>query len=167
MEQVCESSVGKTLRNETIHLFASVVVCAGFYWYNGDFVATLAAFFSAMLLDVDHLFDYSLYLFQSREAPKVSEFISGAYFKKWQRFVCPFHAWELAALLLILWAVQSNVIFLGLAVGLVTHLVLDYWTNTVNRVAYFFSFRLYHRFSKPAIAPRFLSLQVTEKSAAI
>lgn len=147
------SSVGKTLRNEALHLLASIVVCAGFYWHSGDVFATLALFLVAMLLDVDHLVDYGLYLLQSRETPRIGEFISGVYFKKWQRFVCPLHAWELVVILLILWTTQSHIIFLGLAIGLVVHLVLDYWTNTVNRVAYFFSFRLYHGFLKPAIAP--------------
>ena len=151
---VCVPSVTKTLRNELVHLVFTGMVCALFYWSFRQVMGTLLVFASAMFLDADHLVDYFLYAIRFSANVNIKEFISGAYFKRWQKFVCPLHAWELVIIALIIWQIYSNIIALALAIGITTHLVIDYCTNTVNRVAYFFSFRAYHYFHKPAIAPQ-------------
>jgi len=148
------SSVGKTLRNELKHLVANILASVLFYKSSHHVIGALVVFVVAMFMDVDHLVDYGLYCIRDKQWPRLSEFLSGQYFKKWQKFVCPLHAWEIAIVALIAWSFFPACLYYpAVVLGIVTHLVVDYYTNTVNRVAYFFCFRAYHSFHKPAIAP--------------
>ncbi|OGH42981.1 MAG: hypothetical protein A3B53_02990 [Candidatus Levybacteria bacterium RIFCSPLOWO2_01_FULL_42_15] len=113
-----------------------------------------------MFLDADHLFDYFLYLYKHQGGISgllkfsTKEFLSGAYFQKWQKFITPLHAWEIVIISFLLFAVSlpfANY-FIATSLALTSHYIVDYFTNNVNKKAYFITYRAKNKFVKKAIA---------------
>src|SRR3989344_7186875 len=141
---ICKPSVSKTLGDEVIHLVASIGVALIVQMTYADILVSVFTFVLAMFLDADHLFDYFLYLFKTENSISgfskfsIKEFLSGAYFQKWQKFITPLHAWEIAIVSLLLYFFWFPYpIFMSIALAFSSHYLVDYATNTVNKKAYF------------------------------
>jgi hypothetical protein len=144
-------SVSKTLQHELIHFIVALLVAIVLYILSRNTIISVFCFSLGMFLDADHLLDYFLYLIQNKSSFSLREFLSGAYFPIWKHFVTPLHAWELVAASLIIFFYTYQYLFLGIAAALASHYVVDYFTNDVNKKAYFFLFRLKNGFAKAAI----------------
>jgi len=105
-----------------------------------------------MFLDADHLFDYFLYLIKYKQKFSLKEFISGSYLLKWQKFITPLHSWEIAIISGLVFTIVSNPIFISIFLALSSHYLVDYFTNDVNKKAYFIIFRAKNKFIKSAIS---------------
>ena len=151
--EICNPSVSKTLKHETIHFVASLTIAFLIQFLYSNILLSLFTFSLAMFLDADHLFDYFLYLRKYNQKFSLKEFISGSYFLKWQKFITPLHAWEIVIIVLLvhfLWIPYP--IFISIALALTSHYFVDYFTNSVNKMAYFLTFRYKNKFEKKAIA---------------
>lgn len=155
----CSPSVEKTLKHEMVHLAVSIGVALFVQVTYFDTMLSVFTLALAMLLDADHLFDYALYLYKSEGGIfglskfSIKEFLSGAYFQKWQKFITPLHAWEIAiASLLLYFFWLPYPIFMSIALALSSHYLVDYFTNNVNKKAYFITYRAKNGFVKKAIA---------------
>lgn len=151
----CKPSVAKTMRHELVHFVAAIVLAYLFYFYFENLYLGLWTFAVCMFLDADHLFDYSLYLLKHRQSFNLKEFLSGSYFAKSKKFIVPLHSWELALILAVLYFIFNYPIFISSSVALVVHYFVDYFTNDVNKKAYFIFYRFKYGFYKPAIAKNF------------
>ncbi len=158
-EKVCIPSVSKTLKHELVHLIVSIGVAIFIHVTYGDILVSIFTFALAMFLDADHLFDYCLHLYKNEGGISglfkfsAKEFLSGAYFQKWQKFITPLHAWEIAIgslLLYFFWLPYP--IFMSIALALSSHYLVDYATNDVNKKAYFIMYRAKNGFVKKAIS---------------
>lgn len=90
-----------------------------------------AAFFGAVLIDLDHLIDYFLAFGFHFD---IFSFIHGGQFAENDRIYVLFHGWEYVILLLVAaWLVKSTaklrVAFLALALGILFHLLIDVNVN--------------------------------------
>lgn len=155
----CTPSVSKTLKHELVHFAVSIGVAIFVEATYSNMTLSLFTFALAMFLDADHLFDYMLYLFKNYAGISgfskfsIKEFLSGAYFQKWQKFITPLHAWEVVIISLILYFLWLPYpIFMSIALALTSHYLVDYFTNDVNKKAYFIIYRAKNRFVKKAIA---------------
>lgn len=151
-------SVSKTLKHEIIHFVVSIGVALFVQIAYSEIFISVFSFALAMFLDADHLFDYMLHLFKSHggflgfRKFSANEFLSGSYFQKWQKFITPLHAWEIAItsiLLYFFWLPYP--IFMSIALALSSHYLVDYFTNDVNKKAYFITYRAKNKFVKKAI----------------
>jgi len=128
------------------HIPASVAVGGLFWWFDPNPVYFFIALVFGWLVDVDHLFDYLLWVKRSCCKPSIRDFISGKYFKDSMKIYVPFHAWEWA-LLLVLIGIQSGGrmrYFLCATFALMLHLIHDQLTNKPFLFSYLISYRVYH-----------------------
>ena len=135
------------------HVILSTGVSLGLQATLHSWPASVACFFSGVLIDIDHYFEY---YFHQRKFP--------AGYKELVDFCVPFtkdkvylifHAWEY---LFVLWALiyfcHLGHVWLGLAIGLTIHLILDQLTNPMKPLAYFLIFRIQKRFEALRILRR-------------
>ena len=147
----CKPSVSKTIRHEIIHLIAALVLTIFITAYYQNGLLGFWTFGLSMFLDGDHLFDYLLYLVKYNKDFSFKEFLSGAYFKEWKKFITPLHSWELVAILAVLYFIFGNPFFIASSLALGIHYFVDYFTNNVNKKAYFILYRASRWFQKTAI----------------
>lgn len=103
-------------------------------------------FFFGFLIDIDHFFDYFLWA-----GPKLNlkDFLTPEkYIRANNKVFVPLHGWEFA---LLVWYLSrlSGITGLEWAVtpAFLVHLVFDHLTLKKHPLAYFFSFRLFNKFS--------------------
>lgn len=116
----------------TLHLSVHVLTAfvAGYMvWriWRKPLVSFGAAFFGAVLIDLDHLVDY---FFAFGLHFDLASFLQGAQFDKNEKIYVLLHGWEYVILLLILaWLIRKNIQLkvgiLAFALGAFFHLVLD------------------------------------------
>jgi len=112
-----------------------------------------ACLFSGVLIDIDHYLDY--YLFH-RKLPADFEdmrlYCANVRRGKLYLFL---HAWES---ILILWffihLLGLGEMWIGLALGLTLHVLGDNLVNPLKPFAYFFTYRVLHRFARAKLLVR-------------
>jgi hypothetical protein len=58
------------------------------------------------------------------------------------------HSWEFVVIYLaLLWLIDWKPVAIGAGIGILVHLLLDHFFNDHSKLAYFFSYRLFHGFS--------------------
>jgi len=109
--------------------------------------ALLACFLSGIFIDLDHHLDYFI---AKKRIPlsynKLSEFCHNEHGAK---LYLIFHSYELLAVIWICiygWSLGN--IWVGVAVGMTTHLFCDEFANPIKPMAYFFTFRLKKNFTR-------------------
>jgi len=129
------------------HIMISGVVTSVLAFWVRSFEALAACFLSGIFIDLDHHLDY---LIEKRKIPlsyrKLWIFCHEEHGAKMYLF---FHSYELHALLWIsIFAFSLGEVWLGLAVGISTHMICDEIVNPIRPLAYFLIFRAKHGFSR-------------------
>lgn len=130
-----------------MHQHAAISIgVSGVFWLATQSVSgTLACFLAGILIDLDHIIDY---LFNYGLPFKPKRFFRVFEFEVADNIFVFLHSWEMMLLgLAILWVMDGKPVLLGLFVGGLSHLALDHFFNHHSPWAYFFAYRLRHRFS--------------------
>lgn len=136
------------------HVIISTSISTVFWFLSKDLPATAACFFSHIFIDTDHHLEY---IFTKKKFPwslrKLSAFFDDPSYRK---VFLVFHAWEY---LLILWltifALDLNLVWVGLAIGLTTHIIADELYNPIRPMGYFIIFRMMLGFDKEKLRSDF------------
>ncbi|MFH1996052.1 MAG: hypothetical protein ABIJ27_03530 [Candidatus Omnitrophota bacterium] len=109
------------------------------YAYFRNFWCAVASWCAGVFIDLDHLYDY----FASRRFTfdifRIYRVAAAAYFRKLYLIL---HSYEIV---IILWAAIAllplGCVWVGIAIGITHHIVLDNISNPVVPYAYFFLYR--------------------------
>ena len=141
----------------TGHVIASGVVSVPFYFFTQSWIAALACFLSGILIDLDHYIDFWIHHKKiSFSYRKLYSYCIQVYESKIYLFL---HSYEG---IIIFWGIiyyyHLNIIWIGIALGLSSHLLFDQVTNPFRRWGYFFIYRIKSKFSKKfLVTDRFYS----------
>lgn len=141
----------KTLSNEVIHFTCGLIVSLAFYFFTKHISLTVLTFIVSVAVDADHLLDYFLHLYKTKKKFSVTTFLGGSYFDARKKIIVMLHAWEIVFILLVLYLLTQHLLFISVALGLMTHLLVDQFTNNVQNLSYFFLYRLANNFKQSAI----------------
>lgn len=130
-----------TFRNELIHFLVCVGLSLAFAPQLGVLNSFLVIFAFGFFLDLDHLFDYGFYLSRRKKKFKISEFLSGQHFAESHKMFVFLHSWELVILLWIPYLYFGQIAFWAASLALLSHLIVDQFTNQVAPPAYFLFYR--------------------------
>jgi len=128
------------------HIIASIIFSTLFFVVFKSWTIATVSFFSGVLIDIDHVFDYFL---EFRKRFEVKEFFDVHHNRKILFFMAIFHSWELLALLSICAFLMSwNPWIVGTIIGFTQHIILDQIFNkNFNRLIYFFFWRMRNGFN--------------------
>ena len=128
------------------HVIASIIFSTLFFVVFKSWTIATVSFFSGVLIDIDHVFDYFL---EFRKRFEVKEFFDVHHNRKILFFMAIFHSWELLALLSICAFLMSwNPWIVGTIIGFTQHIILDQIFNkNFNRLIYFFFWRMKNGFN--------------------
>jgi len=134
----------------THHVMLSTGVSAVFASWVHSWEAILACFLSGIFIDLDHHFDY---LIIKKELPisykKLLDFLTTEHDKKLYLFL---HSYELIILLWFsIFVFHLSTVWLGVAVGVSTHIFCDELANPFKPMAYFFVSRMKVGFNRRAM----------------
>ena len=123
------------------HVIASIIFSTLFFVVFKSWTIATVSFFSGVLIDIDHVFDYFL---EFRKRFEVKEFFDVNHNRKILFFMAIFHSWELLALLSICAFLMSwNPWIVGTIIGFTQHIILDHiFSAKPKRLKYFFFWRL-------------------------
>ena len=120
-----------------------------FYLVFKSLAGALVCFFSGILVDVDHYFDYV----RDRGLNfNIKRFFRYTYGLQYDQLFIVFHAYEyLVPLALILIISEYNLLLVAASVGFTQHLLFDQFFNPVKPFAYFITYRLKNKCSKRSL----------------
>ena len=135
------------LTAEVIHFCLGLIIgLIGFYIWK-DKRLILFAIAISMLIDLDHLIDYWLYL--GHLSFNLREFLSGNYFCASKKFYVIFHGYEYSVILLFLAPIFKKYrayLLIG-AIAILAHLLFDVISNNMPFQSYSIIFRIINNFS--------------------
>ena len=106
-----------------------------------SWAAAGACFVSGILIDLDHHLDF--FWAKNKIPLNYQELRTFCKFDKHGKLFLIFHSYEsLIVLWLLIYYLQLNVVWLGIAVGLTVHLFFDQFTNPIKPFFYFFIYRV-------------------------
>lgn len=114
--------------------------------YDVNYIGLYTILFFGWLIDADHLIDYLFYIIKKKRAFSFSFFLSGKYFKENQKIIVILHAYEISVLLLYFGYLSGNNTILLCGFAHLAHIIQDQFTNNVNKLAYFISYRIFVKF---------------------
>jgi len=132
------------------HVAFSGMISGLFAFLTHSLGGTIACFVSGIFIDLDHVLDYWL-------AKKKFFCTYGDldhYYGKDPKgqLIILLHSYELLGIMTALsFSFHYNKILVGLTVGLAFHMLLDIIGNPVKPMAYFFVYRIFHKFQKAPI----------------
>lgn len=136
------------------HIVTTLTISSIIYFIYNSFSVFIACLVGGILIDIDHLLDY--YLHRGADL-RLKNFFNWCYKNEWQTLILFFHSVEL---IFIFWLIISiydlGLFWIGLAVGISQHIVLDIVFNSemINVFSYFFLYRLVKGFSREYIMRR-------------
>jgi len=127
------------------HIAISIGVSALVWAIFRSSTAALACFLTGVFLDIDHLVDYVInYGWRIR----VKHVFHAFEYEAFENIIIFLHSWEFIFIYLaLLWLVDWKPVAIGAVIGIIVHLLLDHFFNNHSKLAYFLSYRLFHRFS--------------------
>lgn len=131
------------------HFFiASFVGCLGWF-ISGDIYCVASALAAGWCIDADHALDFMLWSIKSKKI-NLQLIKTGEYFKKNNKIIVPFHAWEFTILLFSIAYFNPNqrAILLSAAIAHGLHLFQDQYSYRVRFLGYLFISRLSTKFSR-------------------
>ena len=132
------------------HIAASTAISAGLQATMHSWPATLGCFLSGVLIDTDHYLEY--YILRKKFPFRYKDLVDFCWDAKVNKHYLLFHAYEyLFILWFLIYFFNIGVIWIGVALGLTTHLLFDQWTNPIKPFFYFLTFRLKNQFEKRKI----------------
>ena len=127
------------------HVIASIIFSTLFFVVFKSWTIATVSFFSGVLIDIDHVFDYFL---EFRKRFEVKEFFDVHHNRKILFFMAIFHSWELLALLSICAFLMSwSPWIVGTIIGFTQHIVLDQIFNKSCKWTYSFFWRMKNNFN--------------------
>jgi len=138
---------------ELIHLFTALILFLLFSNFFGISVGLLA-FLGAFLIDGDHMFDYFVYILKTKDPFNFKRFFQANYFDETGKIFVLLHSWELVVAFVALYFVSFSAVFLVLGVSILVHLIVDQFTNHVNLLAYFLTWRAINKFDVNAVCDK-------------
>ena len=133
-----------TIKAAIIDLFMHVLSAAAgaiaVYWYTESVLYVISFVAGAVLVDVDHLFDYCLYYGRKLS---LKNLLASRYLKSGKVYLF-LHSWELNLFVLLLALIAKSWVLLMLFLGLSVHLIID----NLQRREPFFYFLLYRSHNK-------------------
>lgn len=133
------------------HIIATFTISAFLYYICNSFSIFISSLIGGIFIDVDHLLDY--YLYNGMDL-RISNFFNWCYKKQWDTLIVFFHSIELLfAFWIVIMVFNLGTFWIGLAIGVSQHLVLDMIVNgrQINVFSYFFIFRFINGFRKEYI----------------
>ena len=126
------------------HFLASIVLAAIVFHFTKSPEASFFCFASGFILDADHVIDFWLY----RKKITIDREIFQHFHGRFGRIYLFLHSFELAALTVILGLLnpQNMILFAALALGLISHLVMDFISYDLHSLSYFLTYRILKRF---------------------
>ena len=117
-------------------------------FFSGNFYCVLSALIAGWLIDIDHLWDFSLYSINAKKI-NLTLIWSGEYIMVNNKIIVPLHAWEITALLLFLGISIPEYCgpFVSAAIAHAVHLLQDQVTYRVRIFGYSFISRFSTAFS--------------------
>lgn len=127
------------------HIIASAGISLGFQAAQHSWPATIGCFLSGILIDVDHCLDYCIF---KKEFPfHYKDLVKFCVDHKEKKIYLLFHAYEY---IFVLWYAiflfSLGKVWIGIAVGLTTHMIFDQFTNPIKPLFYFLTFRIKNQF---------------------
>lgn len=127
------------------HVAISICVSALVWLIFRSFTAAAACFVTGVFLDIDHLIDYVInygWRIRIKHLFRVFEY------ETFENLFLFLHSWEFVVIyLVLLWLMDWKPVAIGAGIGIFVHLLLDHFFNDHSKLAYFFSYRLFHGFS--------------------
>jgi hypothetical protein len=129
------------------HIAASAGISLGLQAAMHSWPATLGCFLSGVLIDTDHYLDYCL--IRKKFPFRYDDLKKFCFDHKEKKQYLIFHAYEyLFVFWLLIYLLSPGKIWIGITVGLTTHLIFDQFTNPIQPLFYFLTFRIKNRFEK-------------------
>jgi hypothetical protein len=129
------------------HVAVSAGLSVGLQGLTHSWPASLGCFFSGFLIDLDHYLEY--FLIKRKFPFQYKELKDFCMYDRTNKLYLVFHGYEyLIILWLCLYAFSLNIVWLGVALGLTVHLILDQLTNPIKPLCYFLTFRIKNQFDK-------------------
>lgn len=126
-----------------VHLIVSLILSLIFYYFSHSIFAASFVLAAGFLIDLDHLPDYWLY----RRRFVINKDFFTDYHMKLGRIFIVFHSIELwLVFIILLIGFGHYVIALAAILGFGLHIIMDFSTNGVHALGYFFVFRLLNGF---------------------
>ena len=130
------------------HIVASSILATIFYYFTSSFFASFICFSSGFFIDIDHLLDFWLY----RGRIILDKEIFQNFYEKWDKVPVLLHSIEfLIPLWLLGYALNSFLLVVAASTGFVFHLALDFFSNKIELLGYFLSYRLAKGFDKRSV----------------
>ncbi len=126
------------------HLAVSTALSSLIWLQFKSFYAASACLIGGVLWDLDHIPDY---IYNYGWQIKTKHFMWSFKNDVLRRIIVFLHSWELIVLTAAaVWLTGRHPVGIGFLSGAVVHLTLDQIFNKHHPLAYFFTYRLYHRF---------------------
>jgi len=133
------------------HLVASTAVSGVLYAVTRDTGLAVAAAFSGVFLDLDHIPDY---LVETRSSRSLSDFFEACNQSELGKAYLVLHAWEWLVVAGVALALSGESgISLGLFIGTLHHMLLDQAGNRVHPLGYLFLWRSAKGFDRGTVFP--------------
>lgn len=136
------------------HIIITLTISGILYFIYNSFSVFISSLIGGILIDIDHLLDY--YIHRGMDF-KIRDFFNWCYENQWDTLILFFHSIEL---MFILWLIISifnlGIFWIGLAIGISQHIILDIIFNSemINIFSYFFIFRFIKGFRREYIMRR-------------
>jgi hypothetical protein len=129
------------------HIIVSAGVSLGCQVTMHSWPATLGCFASGVLIDLDHYLEY--WLLRKKFPYRYKDLVDFCWYNEEKKLYLLFHAYEYVFVLwFLIFFSGLRQVWLGLAIGLTIHLVLDQFTNPIKPLFYFLTFRIKNQFDK-------------------
>jgi hypothetical protein len=125
------------------HILASALLGLLVFTFTKSPAAAMACFISGTAIDLDHVLDY--YLYSKRLTLNVAE-ISGFY-GDFGKVIVVLHSYELLLIAgVVAYVSHTYLLFTGVAVGFMGHMLMDAFAYEMKPLSYFFSYRMLNGF---------------------
>ena len=135
------------------HVMVSTGLSLGVLALSQSWPATTACFFSGILIDLDHYWEY--YIIKQKFPFRYKDLVDFCQNDKYSKLYLIFHSYEYLILLwFAIYFLHLNEVWIGFALGLTVHLLFDQLVNPVKPLFYFLTFRMYYQFEKSKIVSK-------------
>jgi hypothetical protein len=131
------------------HALVSVLVSAVFFYFTSSPLAALLCFLAGVVIDADHLLDFWIY--KSRVI--VTREIFAHFYNQFGKIYVILHSYEIIIALLLFGCIFHKVMIhlFAIAIGMLIHIILDFFSYEMHPASYFFTYRLLRKFDKKFI----------------
>jgi len=132
------------------HIVASAGISLGLQLTLHSWPATLGCFFSGFLIDLDHHLDYCIV---HKQFPfKYQDLVDFCWDTKVTKLYLFLHSYELLCIFwFLIYYLSLGKVWMGVALGLTTHMILDQFFNPIKPLFYLIIYRAMNGFEKSKI----------------